>query len=79
MKRKLTWCGCEQLAAHSAWNMDSLLLHVRAGLLPQLYGFWVSTELNSDLFQNGLGIPLDDFDRFRTQKLNFRKFASNEW
>ena len=56
--------GLEQAPRQAARNVDALARDVRAGLPPQAQRLRIAPELDADLLEDGLGVGLDDLDRF---------------
>ncbi len=69
--------GREQPPRHAARDVDALAGHVRPGLFPQAQRLRVAPELDPHLLEDGLGIGLDDLDRFRAQQLHRFELAAD--
>ena len=70
-------CG-NQLAGQTARNMHPLALHIRPRRAPQRQRPFVLDKVDTYLFQNGLGVPFNDLQRFFVQNLEIRNVALDE-
>ena len=57
----------DQGARQAAGKMHPRALYIRAGLAPHLQRFLIVAELDADLFENGIGIALDQRQPFLVQ------------
>ena len=75
---ELTGGRClNQRAAHATGHAHPLALHVRTGLAPDVQGLGVIAKINADLFQNGVGIVLNDGQTLFVQHLVIGDFAGD--
>jgi len=57
--------------------MHTLALHIAAGVLEHCQRLGILEEINTDLFQNGLGIGLDDLGCLICQDIDRRQVAGD--
>src|SRR5690606_35488663 len=67
--------GLDEFAAKPLGKMHPLALYIRAGSLPQFQRLGIVAELNSDLFQDRIGIGLDKRQALLIQNLIERHLA----
>ena len=79
MLGKLRRGGCTKLARKPARNMHPLALDGRARRPPKLQRGRVFKEIHADFFQNGVGVPFDDRQRFFVQDLEIRDVPADEF
>ncbi len=70
VQRELAWSRAQQLAGEAARNPDAFAVHVGPCLAPQPQRFRVAPELDADLFEDRLGIGLDDLHGLAVQQLD---------